>query len=113
MVIHACAHSMPALSRHIGSLPGVVGLSGMHVKVPLPSRSTFMPPFSSMSMIVASCATALGAADIALAIFSLSVLGGVCFGCAAARPASATTVTRVMETRRAVMGHLLSERGRF
>src|SRR5262245_8282215 len=98
---------MPALSRHIGSLPGVMGLSGMQVKGPLPSRSTFMLPLSSMSTMVASWATALGAADIALAIFSLSVLGGVCLGCAVARPTSATTLRTLMEILHAVIGHLL------
>src|SRR5262249_24494686 len=97
---------MPALSRHIGSLPGDIRLSGMQVKGPLPSRSTFMLPFSSMSTMVASWATALGAADIALAIFSLSVLGGVCLGCAAARPTSATTLRTLTETLQVVIGHL-------
>src|SRR5262245_51459849 len=101
---------MPALSRHIGSLPGDIGLSGMQVNGPLPSRSTFTFPFSSMSTIVASWATALGAADIALAIFSLSVLGGVCLGWAAARPTRATTLRTLTEILQAVIGHL-PERG--
>src|SRR4029453_6240246 len=87
----------------IGSLPGVVGLSGMQVKGPLPSRSTFILPCASTSMMVASWATAFGAADIAFAIFSLSVLGGVCLGWAVARPTRARTVTRLIETLRSVM----------
>src|SRR5262245_48327666 len=66
---------MPFLSRHMGSTPGE-GLSGMQVNPLVPSRSIFIPPFSSIAMMVASFATASGAADIALLIMSASVVGG-------------------------------------
>src|SRR5262245_60982786 len=93
LLIHAFAHSMPGLSRHIGSLPGLMGLSGIQVNGPLPSRSTRILPCSSMAMMVASLATAFGAADMALAIISASVLGALCLGWAAAGPARAAAAT--------------------
>src|SRR4051794_38629852 len=63
--MHALAHCMPPSSRHIGSLPGVFGLSGMQVKLFLPLRKVCICILSSMAMMVASLATAFGAADMA------------------------------------------------
>src|SRR4029078_9298840 len=72
-VTHCCPHSLPFLSRHIGSTPGD-GPSGMHVQPLVPCLSTFM---LGMSTIVALGRMAGGAADIALLIFSESVAGGL------------------------------------
>src|SRR5688572_10061252 len=71
-LIHAPAQSMPFLSTHIGSTPGD-GPSGKHVHPLVPGRMTAIV---AMSMIVAPCATAIGAADIALLILSGLVVGG-------------------------------------
>src|SRR5438552_19148890 len=57
----------------MGSGPGVAGLSGIHVKPLVPLRSVRLPPFGSGSTMVASSATFLGAAFMALAISSSSV----------------------------------------
>src|ERR1700676_4989528 len=72
LVIHACAHSIAFVSRHIGSGPGVVGLSGMHVKPFVPLRTTRAVPSLFITMIVAASATGFGAADIALAMMASS-----------------------------------------
>src|SRR6188472_3820211 len=63
---HASTHSIAFLSMHIGSGPGVAGLSGMQVNPFEPLRSECMP-LSSIVTIVAFFETAAGAARIALA----------------------------------------------
>src|SRR5947207_12501702 len=70
---YASIHAPAFLSQHIGSGPGVSGLSGMHVKPSLPLRSVRIPPFGSGATMVASSATFLGAAFMALAISPSSV----------------------------------------
>src|SRR3982751_3764324 len=65
--IHACAHFRPLASMHIGSRPGVCGLSGMQVQPLLPWRSVFIEPSASGWMIVALADTDDGAAAIAFA----------------------------------------------
>src|ERR1043165_9886467 len=70
--IQAPAHSIAFLSMHIGSGPGVVGLSGMHVQPFVPSRSVRILPSALMSITVAFFAIDIGAADIALAISAAS-----------------------------------------
>ena len=71
--IHACAH-LPALaSMHIGSGPGVVGLSGMQVQPLLPLRSSVTLPSAPTVMTDALCAIDAGAADSALLIGSEEV----------------------------------------
>src|ERR1043165_8351606 len=69
--IQAPAHSIAFLSMHIGSGPGVVGLSGMQVQPFLPSRRVFIAPSGCASTIVASPETEAGAAAIALSIGSV------------------------------------------
>src|SRR3954467_12228124 len=65
---------LPALaSKHIGSGPGVVGASGMHVQPLLPLRMTVMLPLASAVTIDALCASDAGAADSALATGSFDV----------------------------------------
>src|SRR5882672_290623 len=66
--IHAFAHSMALASMHIGSGPGVTGLSGMQVNPFFPARTVRMVPSASMLMMVASFATLGGAAFLALAM---------------------------------------------
>src|SRR4029077_8747070 len=70
---YASIQSPAFLSQHMGSGPGVSGLSGMHVKPVAPLRSVRIPPFGSGDTMVASSATFLGAAFMALAISSSSV----------------------------------------
>src|SRR4051812_43405791 len=65
--IHACAHFRPLASMHIGSRPGVCGLSGMQVQPLLPWRSVFIEPSACGWMIVALADTDDGAAAIAFA----------------------------------------------
>src|SRR6202035_838802 len=57
---------------HIGSGPGVAGLSGMQVKPFVPLRSVRIFPSASIATIVAFLPTAAGAALIALLISSAS-----------------------------------------
>src|ERR1043165_9769866 len=65
--IQAPAHSIAFWSPHIGSGPGVAGLSGMHVQPFVPFRSVrIVLPSSDISTIVAHFAIPAGAADIAL-----------------------------------------------
>src|SRR6266478_325826 len=64
---YASIQSPALLSQHIGSGPGVSGLSGMQVKPLVPLRSVRMPPFGSGATIVAFSATFFGAAFSALA----------------------------------------------
>src|SRR5690349_16431704 len=66
----ACTHFMALASMHIGSGPGVAGLSGIQVKPLLPARSIFIVPSSLATTMAAFSATAAGAADIALLIGS-------------------------------------------
>ncbi len=66
LFIHACAQASHGASRHMGSLPGVSGLSGMHVHALVPFRS-IVP---SQSLTVAPLAIDAGAALMALAILS-------------------------------------------
>src|SRR5436190_13051856 len=69
--IHASAHLSALASMHIGSAPGVLGLSGMQVQPFLPLRRTFIVPSGWAATIVASLAIAAGAATMALSIGSL------------------------------------------
>src|SRR6266478_3078822 len=73
----ACTHSMAFRSIHIGSGPGVSGLSGMHVKPSLPLRKVRILPSAPMATMVACCATLRGAAAIALAIICSSLMGAL------------------------------------
>src|SRR5258708_2116359 len=91
--IQACAHSMAAGSMHIGSGPGVVGLSGMHVKAFVPLRMVRILPSASTATIVAFFPTFGGAADSALAMSSASV--GVGFAAAAFTGVSAADAPQV------------------
>src|SRR5882724_13380847 len=70
---YASTQSPAFLSQHIGSGPGVSGLSGIQVKPLDPLRSVRMPPFGSGATMVASSATFFGAAFMALAMSSSSV----------------------------------------
>src|SRR2546421_11327337 len=58
--IQAPAHSIAFLSMHIGSGPGVVGLSGMHVQPFVPARIVRILPSAPISMIVAFFAMDIG-----------------------------------------------------
>src|SRR5260370_42087581 len=69
----ASTHSIAFWSAHIGSGPGVLGLSAMHVNWLLPWRTTRIFPSLLTSMIVAPLPIASGAADMALFITSSSV----------------------------------------
>src|SRR5689334_21736631 len=77
----ASIHSMPLASVHIGSGPGVAGLSGRQVKPFVPARSSFIDPSAPMSMIAALLPTASGAALMALWILPASSVGAAA-GCA-------------------------------
>src|SRR3546814_221331 len=69
--IHASAHLSALASMHIGSLPGVLGLSGMQVQPFLPSRSTLIVPSGLAATMTAPSAIVAGAAAMALATGSL------------------------------------------
>src|SRR3989344_4978908 len=73
--IHAWTQSMAFLSMHMGSGPGVAGLSGMQVKPFVPWRRVRIFPSASIATMVAPFAIFAGAAAIALAINCLSVGG--------------------------------------
>src|ERR1700676_3072976 len=73
---HALAHSIALASMHIGSGPGVAGLSGMQVKPLVPLRSVRILPPGSITTIVAFLPTLAGAALIALVISLASSLAG-------------------------------------
>src|SRR3954454_20296057 len=75
--IHASAHLPAFASKHIGSGPGVAGLSGMQVQPLVPLRSVFIAPLASAVMMVALPETEAGAADCALAINAASPLCAV------------------------------------
>src|SRR3954447_24980186 len=81
--IHAVAHSSAFSSMHIGSGPGVVGLSGMHVKLLVPFRSVLTLPWAVAAMMLAALATLGGAAVSALSI-SLSSLIAAAVWCSCA-----------------------------
>src|SRR5437762_13648320 len=81
---------MAAGSMHIGSGPGVAGLSGMQAKLLVPLRTVRILPPSSMATIVACLPTLGGAADSALAMSCASVGPGLAAaGFAGASAASA------------------------
>jgi len=69
--IQAMAQVMALASMHIGSGPGVCGLSGMQVKPLVPLRSVVMVPSALARAIVAWAATLTGAALIALRMGSI------------------------------------------
>ena len=64
---------MALASMHMGSGPGVAGLSGMQVNALVPRRRVRIVPSASMETMVAEAATADGAARIALSIDDWSV----------------------------------------
>jgi len=64
--IQASAHFIALASMHIGSGPGVAGLSGMQVQPLLPSRKVVIAPSAPAWTIVAPLAIEAGAAAIAL-----------------------------------------------
>src|SRR5438045_267776 len=64
--IHAPAHASADPSMHIGSGPGVVGLSAMQVKPLVPARTVLMVPSGCAATTVAPPETFAGAARIAL-----------------------------------------------
>src|SRR6476659_2675514 len=66
--IQAPAQANAFLSMHIGSGPGVAGLSAIQVKPFVPWRSVRILPSASIAMMVASFETFAGAARCALAI---------------------------------------------
>src|SRR5467141_4093454 len=70
----ASTHSIAFRSAHIGSGPGVLGLSAMQVNWLLPWRTTRIFPSEPTSMMVASFPIACGAADMALLMISSSVI---------------------------------------
>src|SRR5437588_547444 len=87
---------MAAGSMHIGSGPGVAGLSGMQVKLLVPLRTVRILPPSSMTTIVACLPTLGGAADSALAMSCASVGPGLAAaGFAGASAASAAQLHAV------------------
>src|SRR5690349_9774051 len=69
---YAISQSMAFLSMHIGSGPGVAGLSPMQVNSLLPGRTVRMAPLASMATMVASAATLAGPARMALWIIASS-----------------------------------------
>src|SRR5258708_29556537 len=73
--IQECTQAMALASMHIGSGPGVAGLSGMQVKPFVPLRSVRREPLASMATTVAPFATLAGAAFIALAMSAASLRG--------------------------------------
>src|SRR3954467_6181033 len=66
--IQAIAQPIAFSSMHIGSGPGVAGLSAMQVKPPRPRRTMRIVPSGRIATIVAARETDAGAAAIALAI---------------------------------------------
>src|SRR5215470_2107677 len=115
LAIHACAHSSHVLSRHMGSLPGVVGSSGKHIHPFVPLRKTggWSLSFAGQSRMVAFLAMAAGAALMAFWIFhSLLRVGGFfsslfCDWALDARPRLRTSVTIIIMVFPGVIGDLL------
>src|SRR5680860_1257330 len=91
LAMYAPNHACQALSAHIGSGPGVFGLSGIHSQPFVPARSSVIEPSAPISMIVALEATASGAALMAFAIFPSGVLtlGAASWGMSAVRAVAA------------------------
>src|ERR1700730_10578224 len=89
----ASIHSIAFRSAHIGSGPGVLGLSAMHVNWLLPFRPIRIFPSDPTSMIVAPFPIASGAADMALLMSSSSVIfpEGILCCWATAKPETRTT----------------------
>src|SRR5918994_4273359 len=83
-VSHACTHAIAFSSPHIGSGPGVAGLSAIQVKLLVPLRTVRILPSAEASTTVAPLPIADGAADIALLRSASSD--------AASRAATTTTV---------------------
>src|SRR5512132_671359 len=100
--IHAPAHAIAFLSRHIGSGPGVAGLSGMHVKLLVPARSVRMVPSAAMLTIVAFFETDAGAALMALAMSCSSVCAAIGF------VSADTVITSIRETRNPTRARVLA-----
>src|SRR4249919_1638962 len=73
--IHAPAHVSAEASMHIGSGPGVVGLSAMQVKPLVPARTVRRVPSGFAATTAAPAATLAGAACIALRMSSWSFCG--------------------------------------
>src|SRR5918993_1207720 len=104
-VSHVCIQAMAFSSPHIGSGPGVTGLSAIHVKLLVPLRTVRILPSADASITVASLPIADGAADMALLISTSSDAA-----CRAAKPTTviATPIaTAHANTSRRVMSHLL------
>src|SRR5216684_5236982 len=80
---------MAFLSIHMGSGPGVAGLSGIQVNPLVPLRSVRILPSASIATMVAFLATLAGAALMALLTRSAS-LGAVFFSSAFATRLSAS-----------------------
>src|SRR6478672_7100107 len=80
--IHAPAHCIADWSMHIGSGPGVVGLSAMQVKPLVPGRTVRKVPSGCGATTAAPAATLGGAACIALAMRSASDGAGLADGSA-------------------------------
>ncbi|MNP64426.1 hypothetical protein D3C76_1599200 [compost metagenome] len=76
-LIQAWAQAIAAASMHMGSGPGVAGLSGMQVKPLPPSRRVRILPSAPMATMVAPAPTLTGAAAMALAIIASSVMAGI------------------------------------
>src|SRR5690348_5367790 len=91
---HAPAQANAFASMHIGSGPGVEGESGMQVNPLCPWRKVRILPSAPIATMVASLATAAGAARRALAIICAS-LGDAFF--AAAGSAATTNANARME----------------
>src|SRR4051812_21734159 len=70
----ACMNSMELESMHMGSGPGVVGLSGMQVKPFVPLRTVRMLPSGFITTMVACELTFEGAAAAALLMMSASCI---------------------------------------
>src|SRR5258708_38956245 len=77
--IQECTQAMALASMHIGSGPGVAGLSGMQVNPFVPLRIVRILPSASIATNVAPFATLAGAAFIALAMSSASLGGAAAF----------------------------------
>src|SRR4051812_16728132 len=91
---HASTHSIALLSAHIGSGPGVAGLSAMHVNALVPLRTVCMP-LSSIVTTVAPFETAAGAALSALAISCFSLGAFIAADSFSAAKASAVVAVRI------------------
>src|SRR5690349_1346494 len=91
---YAWIHSIALASPHIGSGPGVSGLSAMHVKPLVPLRTTRTLPSLPIAMTVEFFATASGAADIALLMISSSLIGVIAPCCCACEDVVTAAMSR-------------------